>query len=181
MHLVAVFVGCGTFVVVLAGALALRRIPVSRACPDCATPTSPIQGGFWLGLVRPKLHRRWCSACGWTGVRRSRAPVAPTDEPPAHESGFHWARPDPSDAPLFVWRDDGRRRGRGPSSRGGRPDSERPRRRSTDPDPTPHRTTGEGPSGDPVHPSGFRWGDGPAEDAPVFLWRDDEDEAAGGS
>lgn len=99
-----VLIGCCTFFAVLAVALFLRRIPASRRCPECDTFTTPVQPGFWLGLVRPKLRRRWCASCGWTGVRRARAPLEPGEEAPAHRSGFRWARPEPSSAPLFVWR-----------------------------------------------------------------------------
>jgi len=146
----AILAGVGSFLVVLGGALLLRCIPANRACPICDAPTAALQPGFWLRLVRPRLHRRWCAECGWTGVRRTRAPVGPGQRPPAHESGFHWGRPEASRAPLFVWRS------RSPSEE---PDE---------------------PPADTDHPSGFRWKEGPSEDAPVFEWRSDEEEGEAG-
>lgn len=104
MSLLALLAGGGTFVVVLAVAFLLRQLPSGRFCPECGVPTISLRSGFWIRLLLPRIHARWCSGCGWSGFRRSRPPRDPSQRPPAHESGFRWARPDPSEAPIFTWR-----------------------------------------------------------------------------
>lgn len=151
MSVLALLVGAGTFLAVLAAALLLRRLPSGRYCPGCGEATVPLRPGVWTRLIRPRIHVRWCPACGWSGLRRRRPPVGPSGRPPAHESGFKWARPDLSDAPLFVWRD----RGRAGPRESGDEAAERP---------------------DPAHPSGFRWRRDPDPDAPAFHWGEEEDE-----
>jgi len=56
------------FRLVLIAFVAWLIVPRHRNCPQCSEPTEPIQAPKALGWIL--LEKRWCMACGWTGVAR---------------------------------------------------------------------------------------------------------------
>lgn len=80
--LTAIFLfGLDAFRLVLVGFLVWLMIPRRKQCPQCGEPTEHLQGPRALKWVL--LERRWCLACGWTGVaRRERAAETSTPTPP---------------------------------------------------------------------------------------------------
>lgn len=54
--------------VVLVLFVAWLLVPQRPQCPQCRHETSPVEGSFLLRWLL--LQRRWCMACGWTGLAR---------------------------------------------------------------------------------------------------------------
>jgi hypothetical protein len=66
---------------IMIGALAYLLLPRGSACPHCGDPMAVVHHG-WMALLLPRIERRFCVACGWSGVVR-RVPVAePAAMPP---------------------------------------------------------------------------------------------------
>jgi hypothetical protein len=118
---------------------AYRLAPRRLNCPECTGDTEPVQLPRLLRFAAPRLVKRWCPACGWEGIGRrglagsqgrfgpmsagfrwgqERPPATPgfrfrlprpPQPPPAHPSGFDWARHTRDEGlaglrgPLFRW------------------------------------------------------------------------------
>jgi hypothetical protein len=68
---------------VMVGALAYLLMSRSTICPHCGSATTPVHRG-WLGaLLLPRVERRFCIECGWTGFVRKAPAVTEAALPPA--------------------------------------------------------------------------------------------------
>ncbi|NIP60355.1 MAG: hypothetical protein GWM92_21635 [Gemmatimonadetes bacterium] len=116
MEPTAIAAGLVTFLGVLACARACRVLPGDRGCPGCRGHTVPFRPRVWPSFLASRILWRWCPACGWRGLRRTRPDRDErSDGAVGHDSGFRWGRPDPGSAPVFRWKD-ARRRERDPSA-----------------------------------------------------------------
>lgn len=64
---------------VMVGALAYLLMQRSPVCPHCGSGTAQVRRG-WLGLL-PRVERRFCLECGWSGFVRT--PASASALPPA--------------------------------------------------------------------------------------------------
>jgi hypothetical protein len=64
----------------MVGALAYLLMGRTSVCPHCGTNTAQVRHG-WLALL-PRVERRFCLECGWTGFVRKTAPVSQPVLPP---------------------------------------------------------------------------------------------------
>lgn len=160
-------------------AAGLGRAPTWARCPSCRASTKSVELPSWLRGAAPGLRVRWCPTCGWEGVGREGAEVAP-GHPVAHGSGFRWGEDRlPED---FGFRFAGAETPVSPvPEESPPPPPAHPSgfRFASDPEPTSDsdregfawRTGNDASRPDVEVRPGFQWRERPPEGAPVFRWR----------
>ena len=126
----------GILVVFVAATLAVaaRRAPTHRSCPQCGTATLAVRGSGWAWRSLLGAWLRWCPACSWEGWGR-RGPEWTPGHPISHDSGFFWGAARSFQGPAFRFRESPSR-SRAPAApqafRWGPEAAERTRRRQAD-------------------------------------------------
>ena len=102
--MIAIAAAIPVLLVLAWGLGALSSITGGRRCPVCGSDTTPIKMRGIQRVLASSFSRRWCTQCGWEGLRRKYA--RRTAAMVAHQSGFRWKREEDTPSPL-LWKDNG--------------------------------------------------------------------------